>query len=160
MEEVKKRWKRGARTDMVKENGKVYYRICKCGVEKESYKMSMCRECNRDYLNHRNKTKRAAYDVEVKDLVRKGRGGDKTLVRKKNFWINKLTDFVNRIEKRGGWASIEEIFVEMITLFNYYGCNQDIDVLPTDLQLSMMWNHLKNCKKKIEKPRKVKKVIF
>lgn len=33
MEEVKvKRWIRGSRTDMVKENGKTYYRICKCGL--------------------------------------------------------------------------------------------------------------------------------
>lgn len=149
MEEIKKRWVRGTRTDIVKENGKIYYRICKCGLEKESYKMSMCRECNREYLNHRNRSKKL-YDIEIKDLVRKGKDGDRTLIRKKNFWSNKLIDFVNRIEKRNGLASIEEIFVDMITLFNYYGCNQDIDILPTDLQLSMMWEYLRDKKKNIE----------
>ena len=149
MEEIKKRWVRGTRTDIVKENGKIYYRICKCGLEKESYKMSMCRECNREYLNHRNRSKKL-YDIEIKDLVRKGKDGDRTLIRKKNFWSNKLIDFVNRIEKRNGLASIEEIFVDMITLFNYYGCNQDIDILPTDLQLSMMWQYLRDKKKNIE----------
>ena len=45
MNDVIKRWKRGSRTDMVKENGKVYYRICKCGLQKESYKMPMCNAC-------------------------------------------------------------------------------------------------------------------
>ena len=149
MEEIKKRWVRGTRTDIVKENGKIYYRICKCGLEKESYKMSMCRECNREYLNHRNRSKKL-YDIEIKDLVRKGKDGDRTLIRKKNFWSNKLIDFVNKIEKRNGLASIEEIFVDMITLFNYYGCNQDIDILPTDLQLSMMWQYLRDKKKNIE----------
>lgn len=149
MEEIKKRWVRGTRTDIVKENGKIYYRICKCGFVKESYKMSMCRECNREYLNHRNRSKKL-YDIEIKDLVRKGKDGDRTLIRKKNFWSNKLIDFVNKIEKRNGLASIEEIFVDMITLFNYYGCNQDIDILPTDLQLSMMWEYLRDKKKNIE----------
>jgi hypothetical protein len=150
MNDIVKRWKRGSRTDMVKESGKIYYKICKCGLEKESYKMPMCRSCNRDYLNERNRSKKR-YDVEIKNLIRKGKGGDKTLDRKKNFWSNKLIEFVNKIERRNGLASIEDIFVDMITLFNYYGCNQDIDILPTEIQLQMMWEYLSDYKKKIEK---------
>jgi hypothetical protein len=151
MEEIKnKRWIRGSRTDIIREGDKIYYKICKCGVEKESYKMSMCRSCNRDYLNERNRSKKKC-DFEIKDLVRKGKGGDKTLDRKKNFWSNKLIEFVNRVERRNGIASMEDIFVDMITLFNYYGCNQDIDILPTGIQLQMMWEYLSDYKKKIEK---------
>jgi len=29
MNDIVKRWKRGSRTDMVKESGKIYYKICK-----------------------------------------------------------------------------------------------------------------------------------
>ena len=153
MEEVKvKRWIRGSRTDMVKENGKTYYRICKCGLEKESYKMSMCNVCNKEYYKNKRRDK-DGYKVKIKDLVRNGEK-DMTIMAKKFYWRDKLFNFVNRIERRNGIASLEDIFVDMITLFNYYGCNQDIDILPTDLQLRMMWEYLRDKKKKIENRKK------
>lgn len=151
-----KRWIRGTRTDMVKENGKSYYRICRCGAVKESYKMSLCRTCNRNYLKERNKNK----TIVIKDLVVKGKNKDNSIVTYRNFWKNKLINFVNTVERRRGWVTMEELFVDMITLFNYYGCNQDIDVLPTGSQLSMMWNFLKDYKNKIEKSKKIKKTTF
>lgn len=151
MEQIKnKRWVRGSRLDIVREGDKIYYRICKCGLEKESYKKPMCNFCSKEYQKFRNE-QRNKYNVKIKDLVVKGKGGDKTLDRKKNFWSNKLIEFVNRIERRNGLASMEDIFVDMITLFNYYGCNQDIDILPTGIQLQMMWEFLRDYKKKIEK---------
>lgn len=60
--------------------------------------------------------------------------------------INDINDFVNKIEKRNGMASIEEIFVEMITLFYDYGLSIDdklIDKYPVNKQLTFMWNKLK-----------------
>lgn len=60
--------------------------------------------------------------------------------------INDINDFVNKIEKRNGMASVQEIFVEMITLFYDYGLNADdkvIDTLSVNKQLEHMWNKLK-----------------
>jgi len=149
MKEVKeKRWIRGSRTDRVVENGRIYYRICKCGVDKESYKTPMCNACNKDYyINKRSKT-----NIVIKDLVVKGKK-DITLPIERvgtKYYKRLLFNFVNRIERRNGIASLEDIFVDMITLFNYYGCNQDIDALKTDVQLKMMWDFLREYKNKIE----------
>jgi hypothetical protein len=149
MKEVKeKRWIRGSRTDRVVENGKIYYTMCKCGVEKESYKTPMCNACNRDYyVNKRSKT-----NTVIKDLVVKGKK-DITLTTEivgTKYYKRLLFNFVNKIERRNGIASLEDLFVDLITLFNYYGCNQDIDVLPTDVQLKMMWQFLREYKNKIE----------
>ena len=153
MEEIVKRWKRGARTDMVKEDGKVYYRICKCGLEKESYKCPMCNACEKEYYRKRRQNK-DNYDIVIKDLVVKGKEKDYSIPTKKFYYRDMLFDFVNKVERRNGLVSFEEMFVDMITLFNYYGCNQDIDTLPANLQLSLMWEYLKKRKEKIENGKK------
>jgi len=163
MKEVKIR---GSRIDKVVENGRTYYKICKCGVEKESYKMPMCNDCTKDYYI-KNRSKNPKHIVEigngiaiVKDLVVKGKK-DTTLPTEtadKKYYKNLLFNFVNRIERRNGLASLEDMFVDMITLFNYYGCNKDIDKLPTNLQLKAMWDFLREYKKKIQlKELKIKK---
>lgn len=153
MNDVIKRWKRGSRTDMVKENGKVYYRICKCGLQKESYKMPMCNACEKEYYRKRRQNK-DNYDIVIKDLVVKGRDKDNSVETGRNKYKNSLINFVNRIQRRNGLASMEDIFVDMITLFNYYGCNQDIDILPTGIQLQMMWEFLRDYKIKLENRKK------
>lgn len=153
MNDIVKRWKRGSRTDMVKENGKVYYRICKCGLEKESYKCPMCNACEKEYYRKRRQNK-DNYDIVIKDLVVKGKEKDYSIPTKKFYYRDMLFDFVNKVERRNGLVSFEEMFVDMITLFNYYGCNQDIDTLPANLQLSLMWEYLKKRKEKIENGKK------
>jgi len=166
MKEVKeKRWIRGSRTDRVVENGRTYYKICKCGIEKESYKIPMCNACGKDYYI-KNRSKNPKHIVEVgngivivKDLVVKGKK-DMTLPSETagtKYYKKLLFDFVNRIQRRNGLASLEDIFVDMITLFNYYGCNQDIDKLPTNLQLKAMWDFLKEYKNKMELRELIKK---
>jgi hypothetical protein len=156
VKEVKeKRWIRGSRIDRVVENRRTYYKICKCGIEKESYKMPMCNACTKDYyINKRSKT-----NIVIKDLVVKGKK-DITLpieTAGTKYYKKLLFDFVNRIERRNGLASLEDIFVDMITLFNYYGCNQDIDKLPTNLQLKAIWDFLRDYKKKMELKELIKK---
>lgn len=153
MNDIVKRWKRGSRTDMVKENGKSYYRICKCGLEKESYKKPMCNACEKEYYRKRRQNK-DNYDIVIKDLVVKGKEKDYSIPTKKFYYRDMLFDFVNKVERRNGLVSFEEMFVDMITLFNYYGCNQDIDTLPANLQLSLMWEYLKKRKEKIENGKK------
>ena len=153
MNDVIKRWKRGSRTDMVKENGKVYYRICKCGLEKESYKCPMCNACEKEYYRKRRQNK-DNYDIVIKDLVVKGKEKDKSIDTSKKRYRKNLFEFVNKIERRNGLASMEDIFVDMITLFNYYVCNQDIDILPTGIQLQMMWEFLRDYKIKRENGKK------
>jgi hypothetical protein len=152
MKDIKeKRWVRGSRPDMVKENGKVYYRICKCGLTKESYKMPMCKTCDKEYQKNRRENQHN-FNVYIKDLVVKG-SRDATISAKvpgKTHYPKLLVEFVNRIERRNGIASLQDIFVDLITLFNYYGCNQDIDVLPTDSQISMMWEFIREYKNKME----------
>ena len=146
---LKKRWIRGSRTDMVKENGKTYYKICKCGSVKESYKMPMCKSCDKEYSKKRAKSK-IKYEASIKDLVVRRSDKSEGKINYKQFLIS----FVNKIERRNGLASLEDIFVDMITLFNYYGCNQDIDVLPTDIQLKLMWDYLRDYKIKLENGKK------
>ena len=149
MEEIK-RSKRGSRPDIVRENGKIYYKVCKCGIEKESYKMPMCLKCNNTYYIEM-RGRRNAKNIIVRDLVIKGSNKDVTILEKPGKYHRRLlVEFVNKIERRNGLASLEDIFVDLITLFNYFGCNQDIDPLPTDTQLSMMWNFIKEYKNKIE----------
>jgi hypothetical protein len=156
MKEMKeKRWVRGTRPDMVRENGKIYYRICKCGLTKESYKMPMCKGCDKEY--HRNrKENQHNFNVYIKDLVVKGKRDNSILdkVPGKTYYPKLLVEFVDKIERRNGIASLEDIFCDLITLFNYYGCNQDIDTLPTGMQLSVMWNFIKEYKNKMEKSKK------
>jgi hypothetical protein len=57
---------------------------------------------------------------------------------------NDIKNFVERIERRNGLASLHEIFVEMITLYNESGlAGRPIDTLPVNKQLSYMWEKLR-----------------
>jgi hypothetical protein len=145
---------RKARTDIVIENGKKYYLTCKCGKKKDSYKTSYCNECCREYY-----MRYAGCKTEIvlkTKLVTRKPAEEKdysvfTLVkRKKTFYDKQLVDFVNRIERRRGWATLHEIFVELITLFNFYGSQQVIDLLPVDAQLEYMWRIVKERKRMID----------
>ena len=51
---------------------------------------------------------------------------------------------------RGGLASIYEIYVELITLYNHFGRQSSIDTFDTNKQLSIMWKVLKRKKIIIE----------
>lgn len=114
--------RKAVRTDFVIEGGKRYYKICKCGKVKERYKNSYCLSCSNEY--------------------------SKKQLNKNNEKF--LIEFVDRIERRGGIASMEDIFVSMITLYNYWGYNKKINALPTKIQLSIMWEFLKEKRKKIK----------
>ena len=145
---------RKARTDIVVENGKKYYLTCKCGKTKESYKTSYCNACCKDYYMRyagcKYELKLTPKLVQKKPSEEKDYTMFKLVKRKKNYYDKKLVDFVNRIERRRGWATLHEIFVEMITLFNFYGSQQMIDLLPVDSQLEYMWGVVKERKRMID----------
>ena len=109
--------------------------------------------CEKEYYRKRRQNK-DNYDIVIKDLVVKGKEKDKSIDTSKKRYRKNLFEFVNKIERRNGLASMEDIFVDMITLFNYYGCNQDIDILPTGIQLQMMWEFLRDYKIKLENGKK------
>lgn len=53
-----------------------------------------------------------------------------------------LEEFVYRLESRKGLASLEEMMVEMITLYNVFG-EEIVDLLPVHKQLNKMWLNLR-----------------
>lgn len=57
--------------------------------------------------------------------------------------IPMLKEFVNRVEDRNGFVSLDEIFVELITLYQYFGNNYVIDSLSVREQIIYMWQYLK-----------------
>ena len=149
------------RDDLIRENGKHYYRLCnKCREPKPSYKASYCPKCQLERARAQRKTGEDL--VKSLDKVSNSRKetNDSTMfddiVRKKLFYDKMLIEFINRIERRNGISSMEDIFVTMITLYNFYGCNKSLDHLKTDLQLQMMWELLKEKKRKIELKQKIR----
>lgn len=70
-----------------------------------------------------------------------------------------LIEFVNRIEDRSGMASMYEIFVELITIYNHFCYFNEMDSLePTD-QIILMWSMIKKEKNKIETKNKQKEYL-
>jgi hypothetical protein len=80
----------------------------------------------------------------------------KVYVRKKSPKINKfntdtttilkrsdIKEFINKIESRGGWCSIEELLVELITLNNEFGKETKFDNKPPHEQLMIMYKNLR-----------------
>lgn len=55
----------------------------------------------------------------------------------------RITEFVNRIEKRNGMASIKEVYVELITLYSKVSGMSRIDKLEPNKQLEEMYRTLK-----------------
>lgn len=149
------------RDDLIKENGRHYYRLCnKCRETKPSYKSSYCPKCQKERSLREKKTSKDLLESLERTTNSRKETNDVTMfddiVRKKTFYDKMLVDFINRIERRNGIASMEDIFVTMITLYNFYGSNKSLDHLKTDLQLQMMYELLKEKKKKVEKMRKFK----
>lgn len=143
---MSERVKRNGRTDSIIEGGKRYYTICKCGKEKERYKTPMCRSCNNEYLRQIRLTRDDWSLIKIKDIKDLRTPKDRTF---ENPYDTILIEFVDRIERRDGIASMHDIFVIMITLFNHYGHNKDIDNQPVNIQLSIMWEYLKEKRKKV-----------
>ena len=104
--------------------------ICpKCLNEKDP-KKSYCPQCYRLYYKeNRNIRTGQLHDPE-----------DGT--------ISRLVEFVDRIEGRGGMASLDELMVEMIGLFNDLCVGKGLDILPVRLQLIQMWSSLKKIRNK------------
>lgn len=101
---------------MIKIDGKYYSKTCKCGALKDNFKSKLCNKCGVEKLASR------------------------TRVTKEQS--NKLINFVEKIRRRNGLASIEDIFVEMIGIYNTYCNPSKLDYMDTNTQLSMMWEHL------------------
>ena len=144
-------------------DGKYYYATCKCGVIKDSYKSSYCKDCQKVYQNNWRSGKPVKEQkVERLQLEKiKNEKSNSTWRESRSHTINmenKLIKFINRIDRRNGICSLEDIFVDMIDLYNFFGNNSMIDTLPTQIQLSLMWDFLK--KKKIKVERKCQKVTF
>lgn len=101
-------------------NGKVryYYEECVCGVKKNP-KSSYCPSCNKENFKVRIPIDRTIDEVKSKE-------------------------FVDRIMKRNGMCSTNELFVELIDIheMNFYMLT-GIDELEPREQLLEMWNKLK-----------------
>lgn len=153
------------RTDRVLDgDGKYYYAICKCGEVKEYYKSSYCKDCQNQYQKRWRKSKpikeTKVERLELEKVSRVITNSTWSETRRLTIEMeNSLIKFVNKIDRRRGVCSLQDIFVEMIDLYNFFGNNSMIDTLPTQIQLSLMWDFLKNKKKKIEN-KKWKKMTF
>lgn len=152
------------RDDLIKEGGRYYYKNCnKCGSVKSSYKSSYCSECQRETAKRKKDTTNELLQSLEKTGHSRKESNDSTLfndvVRKKTFYDKMLIEFIDRIERRSGIASMEDIFVTMITLYNFYGSNKSLDHLQTNLQLEMMWELLKDKKKRIENEVRIKDLV-
>lgn len=107
----------------IKIDGQYYSKFCKCGATKQEVKSKLCNECAQKKLSNR----------------RIPTGDD----------CSELINFVNKVNRRGGLASIEDIFVDMITIYNKYCNPSKLDTMETGTQLSMMWQHLNVLSKRI-----------
>ena len=117
----------------------------KCGSEKE-FKRNIkidfkCQKCLQKEYRENNK--------EV--IQRKQREQKQKKHKNQKIDLSKVRDFVNKIERQKGFATTEEIFVDLISL--YYDIPKShneaisLDKLPVNKQLSYMWNKLKmSCK--------------
>ena len=98
----------------IKIQGKYYKRFCKCGNLKENITSKICNECAK---------------VELKPIDPR-------------YYNNEaLIKFVEKIKRRNGIASLEDIFVHMITIYNSYG-DRTMDTLSVQTQLGLMWQQL------------------
>lgn len=68
-----------------------------------------------------------------------------------------LIEFVDRINKRGGFCSIGEMLIELIDLHNNYFRNYEYDKLKPNKQLSRMWKDLNT---KVDKIRMGEKEVL
>jgi hypothetical protein len=136
-----------------KDGKKIYnYLQCKCGADKNPTS-AYCKACQREV--NKSQIKAAKLKKEYIEVEKMSKSMC-TLIQYDNRGAvkvakSKLIEFVDRIEKRNGWASMEEIFVEMITLFNFFGKECYLDTLSTGKQISSMWSFLKEKRNEYEK---------
>ena len=121
-----KRIIKGKEVWIEEKNGKkiyYYYDCPKCG-NKKNLKSSYCIPCMNDKHRGRIGIAASSEDVYLKtDTVTDNNSSERT----PNQYKLDLINFVNKIEKRGGLASIYEIYVELITLYNHFGRQSSID---------------------------------
>ena len=109
---------------------RIYYPKCnKCGIEKENIKLSYCRGCC------------ARRRVKLCRVLEKGKFEDNGMKLEMIKWVNK-------IERRGGLASIEDIFVNLITYYNEFCSRKGIDDFSVKDQIEHMWKSIR--KKKLQ----------
>lgn len=71
--------------------------------------------------------------------------------------IKEIIDFVNKIERRNGWATMKDCWIDLLRYFEYvslyYNKKQgpkDIDSFEPEMQFLYMYEYLKEFKHKIE----------
>lgn len=126
-----------------------YYQCPKCGADK-NLKSSYCPDCQRiSTKKHTIKVKKhKEIEIDSEVIGSDFSKADSTLENYLNHSdiINEkinLINWVNKIERRGGLASMEDIFVHMIGFYNYFGKEGVIDTLPTSKQLEIMWDFVR-----------------
>ena len=103
-----------------------HYIYCKCGSVKESYRSAYCVKCQRDKYNRINNRNLTDYDLEV--------------ITKDDAKL-RLIKFINKVEDDGGYISFNDLFIEMITLYNCY-FSDGMDSMKPAKQLTTMWRRL------------------
>jgi len=118
-----------------------YFNCPKCGIEKKP-KSPYCASCQ--LINQKNKV--GFNDSDNSDKISK-KGS--TLLKPNGVTVDDiiltkldLVNWVNKINRRNGIASMEDVFVHMITFYNYFGREGVFDILPTNEQLKLMWEFL------------------
>jgi len=105
------------RTDRIYEGDKYYYINCKCGRVKENHRNTYCKLCMVD-MNIR-------YSCKNKDKVK---------------FQPLLKSFVEKVNRRNGWVTLHDLFVDLITLHDIYSPHQQlIDTMKPEVQLTLMW---------------------
>jgi hypothetical protein len=60
-----------------------------------------------------------------------------------------MIEFVNKIESKRGWASMEDVFLDLISFYQIFGPGTNIDAMEPKDQLMFMYQYLKNRKDKL-----------
>lgn len=92
--------------EMVK--ARIYTNCKRCGVEKEHNYHSRCKECV--LIANRENRQKNPKDKRVNRL--------ETNVYLSPERLLLISNFINKIEKRKRWITMEELFIEMITIWN------------------------------------------
>ena len=98
---------------------------CECGNIKFT-KSKMCPDC----LSNREIERDLVYQI---------------------YEIQLLNEFVMRVNSRNGWVSLEELFIDLIDLFQLFGNFFWIDRMDTKDQLKFMWIYLQKVNDKLLK---------
>lgn len=152
--------------DQIRIDGKIYYKTChRCGDVKKVLTMYYCHDCNneayREALIRKGKTpkprKESCTKVERKTIRSKEVLKNEERLRVLSCLYIDLDNFINKVVKNNGWASIQDVFVTLITLYNrsiveynelYY---RIIDTMDPKDQLEYMWNHIQKVKDALDK---------